>query len=384
MEKDLIDCYPAIEDLRRTAKKRIPGFSWAHLDSGTGAQTTYRRNQAAFEAIRMVPKWSESEIKPRLNTRIFGHDYEAPFGIAPVGMTGLLWPGGECILAEAAYAHGIPYCLSTAAFETLKTVGTIARDRGWFQLYPCRDRAIRDDLIRRARDSGFTALIVTIDVPVYGMREQQRRAGLTVPFKVDFRALMDIFGRPRWAWATLRYGAPAFRLIEGYGGNDDSAKAANFVLHEMNAPVDKDYLKEVRDQWHGPLMVKGILSPEGARRAVDLGIDGVIVSNHGGRQFDAAPATIQLLPEIVKAVGSGATVLLDSGVRSGLDIIRALALGADFVLLGRAFAYGIAALGRKGGDHVCRLLKEDLVINMTQLGVDSPDALRLLRIWSNA
>ncbi|MEN8132819.1 MAG: alpha-hydroxy acid oxidase [Pseudomonadota bacterium] len=383
MTTDLIDRFPAVEDLRRVAKKRIPRFSWAHLDSGTGEETTHRRNQTAFDSIRMLPRWSESDIKPRLKTRIFGQNFEAPFGIAPLGATGLLWPGGEHILAETAYAHGIPYCLSTAACETLETVGAIARDRSWFQLYPSRDRAIRDDLIRRAMNSGFTALIVTIDVPVYSMRERQRRAGLTVPTKIGFRTLMHILARPGWALATLRHGAPAFRLIEGYVGNTDMAKTANFLLHELSAPVDEDYLREIRDQWHGPLMVKGILSPEGARRAVALGVDGLIVSNHGGRQFDAAPPTIQVLPEIIKAVGAETTVLFDSGVRGGLDIIRALALGADFVLLGRAFAYGIAALGHEGGNHVCRLLKENLAINMTQLAVETPETLRQLPIWTD-
>jgi L-lactate dehydrogenase (cytochrome) len=383
MTRDLLDRFPAVEYLRRAAKKRIPGFAWAHLDSGTGDESTLRLNQAAFDAVRMVPVWSEKEIRPRLKTTILGQDFEAPFGIAPLGTTGLLWPGGERILAESALAHGIPYCLSTVACETPEAIGPISGERSWFQLYPATDRAVRDDLIRRAKSSGFTTLVVTIDVPVYGMRERQRQAGLTVPPRTDVRMFLDMFARPAWTLATLRRGRPVFRTIERYGENSVSSKGAEFALRALQASVGGDYLKEIRDQWAGPLIIKGILSPEAAQRAVALGVDGLIVSNHGGRQFDAAPAAIQVLPEIVKAVGAGTTILFDSGVRGGLDIIRALALGADFVLLGRAFAYGVAALGHEGGDHVCRLVKEDLAINMKQLGAETVADIRELNTWPN-
>jgi L-lactate dehydrogenase (cytochrome) len=383
MTGDPIDRYPSVEDLARVARKRIPHFSWEHLDSGTDVETARRSNRDAFQAIRMLPKWSEYAVEPCLKTRIFGQTFEAPFGIAPIGITGLLWPAGERILAAAARAHGIPYCLSTAACETLETVGDIAGERGWFQLYPPRDRAIRDDLISRAKDSRFSALVVTVDVPGYSMRERPRRAGLTGAPKVGLRMLMQILARPRWALATLRRGTPEFRLIHRYLGDAGKDATASFVHDELDAPVDENYLKEIRQLWHGPLIVKGILCPEAARRALDLGVDGLIVSNHGGRQFDAAPPAIQVLPEIVKAVGTDTTVLFDSGVCSGLDIIRALALGADFVLLGRAFGYGLAALGKQGGNHVCRLLKENMVVNMRQLGIEQTDALRRVRIWSD-
>jgi len=383
MTRDLIDHFPSIEDLARAARKRIPHFAWEHLDSGTGVEAARRGNQDAFNEIRMLPKWSECAIEPRLGTRVFGQTFEAPFGIAPIGITGLLWPAGERILAAAARAHGIPYCLSTAACESVETIGNIAGDRGWFQLYPPRDRAIRDDLIRRAKDSGFSALIVTVDVPRYSMRERQRRAGLTDAPRVGLRTLMQILARPGWAMATLRRGTPAFRLIQRYVGDAGGSGTASFAHDELNAPVDENYLKEIRQLWPGPMMVKGILCPEAARRALALGVDGLIVSNHGGRQFDAAPPAIQVLPEIVKAVGGDTTVLFDSGVRSGLDIIRALALGADFVLLGRAFGYGVAALGKEGGNHVCRLIKENMVINMIQLGIEQTDDLRRLSIWSD-
>ena len=294
-------------------------------------------------------------------------------------MAGLLWPGSEHILARTAALHGIPYCLSAVACETPESVGPIAKGRGWFQLYPPRDRTIRDDLIQRARDSGFAALIVTIDVPAYGMRERQRRVGLSDPPRVGLASLVQMAMRPYWTASTLLHGAPRFRTLEKYAGNKDRATAAHFVLHELSATVDGEYLKEVRNQWQGPLLLKGILHPEDARRAVALGVDGIVVSNHGGRQFDGTPASIQALPNVVAAVGGTTTIILDSGVRTGLDIVRAIVLGADFVLLGRAFLYGVAALGRRGGDLVARLLQEDAANNMTQLGAASLDALRHLR-----
>jgi L-lactate dehydrogenase (cytochrome) len=337
-------------------------------------------NRAAFNAIRLLPQYLHDGITPNLTTRFLGQDCAAPFGIAPVGLTGLLWPGGERMLAGAAARHRIPYCLSAVACETPESVGPMTQGFGCFQLYPPKDRAIRDDLIGRARKSGFVALIVTIDVPAYGMRERPRLAGLRTPPRLSLNTLMQMAARPRWLIATLLHGSPHFRTIETYGGNADRRQAAHFVAYELNEAVDGTYLKEVRDQWQGPLILKGILHPEDARKAIGSGVDGIVVSNHGGRQFDGAPASLQALPAIVDAVGGKTTILVDSGVRTGLDILRAIALGADFVLLGRAFLYGIAALAEKGGDHVARLLKEDMVNNMKQLGVASLKGLRPMRV----
>jgi L-lactate dehydrogenase (cytochrome) len=255
----------------------------------------------------------------------------------------------------------------------------MTQGQGWFQLYPPKDRAIRDDLIRRARESGFKALIVTLDVPVYGMRERQRRVGLKESPKIGLRTMWQMAVRPSWVGATLRHGAPRFRTLEPYARNKDRNSASHFVLHELSAEVDIRYLAEIRELWSGPLLLKGILHPTDARKAVKLGVDGIIVSNHGGRQFDGAPASIEALPRIFEAVGGATTIMLDSGVRTGLDVVRAIVLGADFVLVGRGFLYGIGALGRRGGDHVVRILKDDVANNMTQLGVASLETLRHMR-----
>jgi len=377
---DLLDRFPSIDDLRTLARKRMPRFAWEHLDAGTGEEIALALNRAAFNRVRIVPQFLNGKATPNIATCVFGQNFDAPFGIAPVGITGLLWPGGEHILAQTAARNRIPYCLSVVACETPESVGPMTEGLGWFQLYPPEDRAIRDDLIRRARESGFKALIVTVDVPVYGMRERQRRVGLKESPKIGLRAMWQMAARPSWVGATVRHGAPRFRTLEPYARNKDRSNASHFVLHELSAEVDIRYLAEIREQWNGPLLLKGILHPADARKAVKLGVDGIIVSNHGGRQFDGAPASIQALPRIFEAVGGATTIMLDSGVRTGLDVVRAIVLGADFVLVGRGFLYGIGALGGRGGDHVVRILKDDVANNMTQLGVASLEALRHMRV----
>jgi L-lactate dehydrogenase (cytochrome) len=238
---------------------------------------------------------------------------------------------------------------------------------GWFQLYPPRDPEIRRDLLQRIKDCGFTTLLVTVDVPVGSRHERMNRAGVGAPPKLSARMLYQCALRPQWSLATLRHGQPKFRALEKYVDASQMQQFLLFLAREFSI-LDWDYLQAVRELWQGPLVIKGVLDVEEARRAVDIGFDGVMVSNHGGRQFDAAPSALEVLPEIVEAVSDRAKILFDSGVRSGLDIARAIALGADFVLLGRAFMYGVAALGERGGDHVAELLMADLKNNMIQLG----------------
>ena len=247
---------------------------------------------------------------------------------------------------------------------------------GWFQLYPPRRANIRRDLIHRARDAGFTTLLVTADVPIASRRERQVRAGVVVPPKITPRMLYRCMVRPAWSMATLAAGSPRFRGLEKYIDGSDMRDMLTFIGQELGGSLDWDYLDAVRQEWDGPLVLKGILTSAEAERAVALGFDGIMVSNHGGRQFDGAPAAIDALPAIAYAVGARTKVLFDSGVRGGLDIARALALGADFILLGRAFMYGVAALGRRGGDHVADLLKADLINNMIQLGCTTTAELR--------
>ena len=382
MTQRLLNRYPSIADLRRKAHKRIPHFAWEYLDSGTGADECMRRNREALEAVQMVPRFMRGAIEPDVETRLFGVDYAVPFGVSPVGLTGLMWPRAERILARAAGKQRFPYALSTAATESPEVIGPLASGMGWFQLYPPRSPDIRRDLLQRARDSGFTTMLVTADVPIASRRERQVRAGVVVPPKITPLMLYRCAIRPAWSLGTLIAGRPRFRGLEKYLDGGDMRDMLTFIGKELGGSLDWEYLQAVRDEWDGPLVLKGVLNTTEAERAVSMGYEGIMVSNHGGRQFDGAPAAISVLPTIAAAVGDRAKILFDSGVRGGLDIVRALALGADFVLLGRAFMYGVSALGRRGGDHVAQILLADLQNNMIQLGCKTTAELRECEIVS--
>ncbi len=377
MSQSLLNRYPRIEDLRQRARTRIPHFAWEYLDSGTGADECVRRNREALAAVTLVPQFMKGALEPELATHLFGVDYAVPFGVSPVGLTGLMWPRAERILARTAAKFQFPYALSTAATESPEVVGPLVDGMGWFQLYPPRSPQIRIDLLNRARDAGFTTMLVTADVPIASRRERQVRAGVVVPPKITPLMLYRCAIRPAWSLGTLLAGGrPRFRGLEKYVDGDDMQDMLTFIGQELGGTLDWEYLQAVRDEWDGPLVLKGVLNAVEAERAVSMGYEGIMVSNHGGRQFDGAPAAITMLPEIADAVGGQAKILFDSGVRGGLDIARALALGADFVMLGRAFMYGVSALGRRGGDHVAALLKADLHNNMIQLGCRTIGELR--------
>jgi L-lactate dehydrogenase (cytochrome) len=307
-------------------------------------------------------------MKVDTKTELFGRTYAAPFGVAPVGLTGLMWPEAENILARAAARHRIPYSLSTVATQSPETIGPLADGMGWFQLYPPRDPGIRRDILARAKAAGFTTLLVTADVPTGSTRERQRRAGVTVPPKMTALMIYRCMIRPAWSLATLKAGTPSFKGVAKYASGADLQNMTAFIGTGLGGTLDWSYLEEVRREWDGPIVIKGIMSTADARDALTYGADGIGVSNHGARQCDGTPAAIEALPHIAEAVAGRAPIIFDSGVRTGLDICRALALGADFVLCGRAFMYGVAALGERGGEHVAELLKTDFENNMMQLG----------------
>ena len=362
------DQYPRISDLAAKAYTRIPHFAWEYLDSGTGYDVGAKRNVEAMHDVRLTPKLLQGLFEPNTETEIFGQTYAAPFGVAPVGLTGLMWPGAEIILAKTAAKFRIPYSLSTVATESAETIGAVANGMGWFQLYPPRAAHIRKDLLKRAKAAGFTTLLVTADVPTGSTRERQRKAGVAVPPRITPMMIFRCAIRPRWSLTTLMHGTPRFRGVEKYVDGKDLQNMTAFIGQGFGGTLDWDYMKEVRRDWDGPIVIKGLLDPEDVKRALQEGIDGIGVSNHGSRQTDGAPAAIKALPRIKDIVGDRAKIVFDSGIRSGLDIARALALGADFVLCGRAFMYSVAALGSKGGDHAASLLRDDLINNMSQLG----------------
>ncbi|PRX38354.1 L-lactate dehydrogenase (cytochrome) [Meinhardsimonia xiamenensis] len=373
---DLDHSHPAISDLAARARRRIPRFVWDYLDSATGSESTLRRNREMLDSVRLVPSILHGEIAPDLSTQLLGREWSRPFGIAPVGMSGLMWPDAERILAGMAGATNIPYCLSTVATRTPEEVGPHVAEAGWFQLYPPRDREILTDMLRRARSAGFRTLVLTVDVPVASRRERQRKGGLTHPPRLTPRIMAQTAIRPAWALGTLRHGMPRLRFMESYRSHRGPLPSTQHIGYLLRTSPDRDYLARLRDAWKGPLVVKGVLRADDAAALVGAGVDAVWVSNHAGRQFDAAPSTIEVLAAIRAAVPAGFPVIFDSGVESGLDILRAFALGADFVMLGRAFHYGLAAFGRRGAAHVVHILTEDLKANMGQLGIARPEEAR--------
>ncbi|MEM8740564.1 MAG: alpha-hydroxy acid oxidase [Pseudomonadota bacterium] len=364
----LEDRYPSVADLAAKARRRIPRFIFEYIDSGTGAEVGLARSLSAFQDIQMWPGVMAGTFEPEMAVELWGTRYAAPFGIAPMGMAGLMWPGTEIALAKAAEKAQIPMCLSTMANANPEAVGRHVGDMGWFQLYPPRDPEIREDLLARAKANGWKVLVVTVDVPVGSSRERQRRAGVRLGLPQQPLQMIDIPFRLPWLYALWQSGRPRFWTVEPYTGGPSLKAFGEYLATQVDMTPSWEYLAELRDIWDGPLVVKGILRPEDAERCIELGVDGIGVSSHGARQLDAVPAAIDALPAVKAVVGDRAKIVFDSGLRGGLDIARAIALGADMCLLGRAFGYGAGALGLKGPAHVAKMLRDDLRNVMIQMG----------------
>lgn len=303
-----MDALPAIADLEQLARRRIPKFAWVYLESGTGSDDARDHNIEALRGVRFRPQFLKGTLSPELTTDLFGVIYSAPIGIAPVGLTGLIWPGADHALATTAARNSIPYVLSTVATAAPETAGPAANGMGWFQLYPPRDEDLRTDLINRAQESGFTALVVTADVPAPSRRERQRKAQIRVPPVVGPRLLSQVAIRPHWLNALRKHGMPSFKGLERYLDQSSMAMAAGFVGAKLGGTLSWSYLDEVRQQWDGPLIIKGVLDPDDAQRCVDHGADAVWVSNHGGRQLDGAIASIHALPTIANRLGGSVPI----------------------------------------------------------------------------
>ncbi len=366
---DLHAKFPAISDLKRAARRRIPHFVWEYLDSATGREAVPQRNRAALDAVQLRPSILHGELTPDTSSTFLGRDYPLPFGVAPVGMSGLIWPDGERLLARAATDAGLPYTLSTVATAIPEDVGPLTAGHGWFQIYPPRDPDIRADMLKRAHDSGFDTLVLTVDVPAPSRRERQTRGGLVQPPRLTPRLLAQVARCPAWAVGITQKGMPRMALIDGYAG--DLAKSGTLpsnahVGYLLRTSPDWEYLQALRDAWGGKMIVKGVLNADDAALLEGAGVDALWVSNHTGRQFDGAPATIDALPAI-RAV-TDLPLIVDSGIDCGLDVLRALALGADFVMLGRAWHYALGALGAIGPAHLVDVLRADMIANMHQIG----------------
>lgn len=374
---DLHSRYPGVMDLKWRAKRRIPKFVWEYLDSGTGVEATKSRNRTALDRIGFRPSILHGAQEVDLKTTFLGQEYPLPFGAAPIGMSGLIWPDAEGLLARGLAKAGLPYTLSTVASKSPEDMAPHLGPQAWFQLYPPKREDIRRDLLDRARAAGFTTLALTVDVPVASRRERQTRSGLTQPPRLTPRLIAQIATRPAWALGTLQNGPLRMRTLDKYVKGQEHLPSTAHVGYVLRTSPDMDYVKWLRDHWEGAFIVKGVLRAEDAEPLAQAGVDALWVSNHAGRQFDAAPATIEALPAIRAA--TNLPIVFDSGVEGGLDILRALALGADFVMLGRAFHFALAALGAKGPAHLIDLLAKDMEANMGQMGIprlaDLPDPL---------
>jgi L-lactate dehydrogenase (cytochrome) len=306
------------------------------------------------------------EFVPNIQTTFLGRNYAVPFGIAPVGMSGLIWPDAEKMLARTATAEGIPYTLSTVATQTPEDVATHHGGQGWFQIYPPRDAKIRADMLKRAKDAGFHTLVMTVDVPVASRRERQTRGGLQQPPRLTPRLAMQAAFCPAWLNGIRKTGMPRMKLMDSYATQTSALPSTQHVGYLLRTSPGWDYVNRLRAEWDGPLIVKGVMDARDTAHLEATGIDAIWISNHAGRQFDASLSTIEVLPAIRAA--TNLPLIFDSGIQGGLDILRALALGADFVMLGRAFHYGLGAMGAPGAAHVVDILRQDMIANMGQIG----------------
>ena len=361
--------FACIKDLERRAKRRLPAFVWSYLFGGAGENAGMHRNEEGFGKVLFRTKRLAGPVTSTEKT-LLGMRYAQPFGIAPVGMCNLVWPNSDRALASLGAEKNIPYALSTAGSSSIEDMAKLAGDKLWFQLYISREDHITADLLKRAWDSGVRVLVFTVDVPGPARRNMALRTGFTTALTWDGKLGADLATHPSWALTTLMTGAPRLGNFQPYG-----ASMSQSIGQVSRYGLTWDDYKKVRELWKGSLVIKGVLDAEEAQRLVREGTDGIWISNHGGRQLEGAPATIDMLPSIRAALGPRIPVLIDSGVRSGEDIAKAVALGADFVFLGRGFMYGAAAAGARGIRHAYDVFAAELTAALYQIGATSIELL---------
>jgi len=360
--------YPSVEDLIKKAKSKIPRFAFEYLDGGCNEDVNLIKNTAEIRDIELKPYYLTKHIRSEMKTELFGHTYDAPFGISPVGLQGLMWPNAPEILAKAAFEHNIPFILSTVTTASIERIAEITQGRAWYQLYHPAEAQVRDSIIERAAAAEYPVLVALSDVPTFGFRPRDVRNGLAMPPRMTLRNILQIMGRPEWALKTLVHGQPAFETLKPYMPKDlNMAQLGQFMNKTFSGRLNEERIAPIRDKWKGKLVLKGVASEEDVEMAIRLGFDGVIVSNHGGRQLDAGQSAIASLHPIVEKYKGQIKVMMDSGIRSGVDVARTLASGADFTFLGRTFMYSVAALGNQGGNHAISLLKIQLQQVMEQV-----------------
>jgi L-lactate dehydrogenase (cytochrome) len=360
--------YPSVPDLRERAKSKIPKFAFEYLDGGCNDDVNLKKNTLRIRDIELKPKYLVDYQPPSLKTELFGHVYDAPFGISPVGLQGLMWPNSPEILAKAAFEHNIPFVLSTVTTASIEKISQITEGNAWFQLYHPAEQSVTKDILKRAESAGCPVLIILADVPSFGYRPRDIRNGLSMPPKMTLKNIINAMKRPHWSLKTLINGQPSFEILKPYmPKNLNLNELAKFMDVTFSGRLNEEKIKRIRDLWKGKLVIKGAESIHDVEMACKLGLDGVIISNHGGRQVDVGQATIDSLKTISPLYKDKITVMMDSGIRGGADVARVMASGADFSFMGRTFMYGVSALGNKGGDHTIAMLKKQLTQIMEQL-----------------
>jgi L-lactate dehydrogenase (cytochrome) len=360
--------YPSTDDLMKKARRKIPKFAFEYLDGGCNEDVNLHKNTAELREVELKPYYLTAHAGSDMKTELLGHVYDAPFGSAPVGLQGLMWPNAPEILAKAAADHNIPFILSTVTTASIEKISDITGGKAWFQLYHPAEDTVRDSIIKRVQSAGYPVLVLLCDVPTFGYRPRDIRNGLAMPPRMTFRNILQIIGRPEWALRTLFHGQPAFETMKQYIPQGlDMKQLGLFMNRTFSGRMNEDKIAAIRDRWKGKLVLKGVASIEDAALAIKLGLDGIIVSNHGGRQLDAGQSSVQSMRPIVDHYKGKISIMMDSGIRSGPDVARSIAVGADFAFMGRTFMYGVAALGTAGGNHTISILKTQLQQVMDQV-----------------
>ena len=353
----------SLEDARKLAKKRLPKMFFDFVDGAAGDEKLCELNSTALDQIRLEPKVLRNVEKRNLNKKIFGINYDLPFGFAPMGMCNLSWPGADKMLANESIINNIPACVSMASTTSLEKMYELTEGRSWLQLYIFQDEKFVMELLDRAKKTGYKTLVLTVDVPIQFRRAKDDKNGFTVPFRIGPKQFFDFATHPNWSISTLLYGIPKPM-------NYETSKSGNkFVRSESRGSTDWETLKRIRDAWEGKLVVKGVMSQEDALKIKNEGADAIQVSNHGGRQLESATSAINALPLIREALGKEFPLIFDSGIRSGGDIVRALAFGADYVMIGRPLMYAIGADGARGLRKIIEIIIGELSTTLGLVGL---------------
>jgi len=360
--------YPSVGDLKRKAKKRIPKFAFDYLEGGCNEEVNLLKNVSDFHDVKLMPQYLQNYAGVDTSAELFGHKYDAPFGIAPIGLQALMWPNASEILAKAAVKHNVPFILSTVGTSSIERIAEVTDSRFWFQLYHPAKTEMRDDILQRLEDVNCPVLVVLVDVPSFGFRYREIKAGLSMPPKMTAANVFQAAIRPNWSIQTLANGIPEFATLKKYMDKSlDMSQLGQFMNASFDKRVDMNKIAAIRDKWKGKMVLKGIVSESDMEKTIALGADGIIVSNHGGRQIDAGESSIQSLTKLAAKYKDKMPIMMDGGIRTGPDIARAIASGANFTFMGRPFMYGVSALGKKGGDHTIGMFKAQFKQAMEQL-----------------